>query len=173
MRVSRHHIWHKLMSQLADFDSHVRCRRAVRQSVPRHSYVSYWDIWMVSTMFFIFMSLVEFTFVIPLSASEYNGNFIYLFLNFVHENTDLIYWPNIIYTAQLLLQLRIVINIFLHFNIELKSSSKHWKWWKIMEPVYKLFKQRLLKKFFIGPQPHNFMVHPIFFNLDGCNVFAV
>jgi hypothetical protein len=80
---------------------------------------------MVSTMFFIFMSLVEFTFVIPLSASEYNGNFIYLFLNFVHENTDLIYWPNIIYTAQLLLQLRIVINIFLHFNIELKSSSKH------------------------------------------------
>lgn len=33
---------------------------AVRQSVPRHSYVTLLDIWMVSVMFFIFTIMLEF-----------------------------------------------------------------------------------------------------------------
>lgn len=72
---------------------------AVRQNVPKVSYVSYLDIWMVVCIFFVFYCIVEFVIVTVLIRNqmelvakklEYSSRTI-VPLAFMFFNT--IYWP--------------------------------------------------------------------------------
>ena len=75
---------------------------AVRQNVPRVSYVSYLDIWMLTCMIFVFASMIEFTVVhsfhrsqdlYTISWGECIERTMQIVIPCVFVAFNLVYWP--------------------------------------------------------------------------------
>ena len=71
---------------------------ATRQNVPRVSYISYLDIWMVTCIFFVFASMIEFTIVHSLyrsnqrSRADYVERLMRIVIPIIFIGFNLFYW---------------------------------------------------------------------------------
>ena len=74
---------------------------AVRQNVPRVSYVSYLDIWMVMCILFVFICILEFSIVTTLmrrslkSKAETLEAWSRLFIPTLFLIFNIVYWPSL------------------------------------------------------------------------------